>query len=170
MEEKQCSGAAQGYYLNIDLAMALEWIAHMARFAIALIMLILAGPAMAAGEGTARDMPARCLSENAVQRQRCVSYIDGMVDMMSATGSILLFLPKLDSDKPCDIKGWCGYGIAQGVQVALGNISACFDGTVAEPDSGRQAFLSWADRHPEKLNDSAWGGALDALRERWPCK
>jgi hypothetical protein len=34
----------------------------------------------------------------------------------------------------------------------------------------QQAFINWAERHPEKWSENAQMGVTEAMRETWPCR
>ncbi len=38
-----------------------------------------------------------------------------------------------------------------------------------DPAAATQAFLAWAQAHPDQGPSAAGGGVIAALRERWPC-
>jgi hypothetical protein len=72
----------------------------------------------------------------------CVGYISGIADIMMAVGRVLKNGPERS------FLGLCS--------------SASYSAFV-------QAFVNWAEQHPERWYQSRSIGVMDALREKWPC-
>ena len=74
---------------------------------------------------------------------RCIHYVAGVADMLALVGS---------SSKGSEVRqmlGKCGSG-SYGAYV--------------------QAFINWADQHPEKWGEHRSFGVAYALTEKWPCR
>ena len=85
----------------------------------------------------------------------CVAFISGVAEQMIATG--VVFRQRraeggfLDGDDRLD----------------MSFLSAC---TKASFGAMVQAFINWAEKHPEKWSTSRQLGVMASLRETWPCE
>lgn len=109
-----------------------------------LLVALSLGPARAAdGAGMTKvgDLYRFCKAENdAPERLLCLGYISGMGDTMQVMALL-----------PADIKDFAMCG------------EASYKAMV-------QAFVNWAEKHPERWEDPRGSGVMSALKELWPCK
>ena len=64
--------------------------------------------------------------------------------------------------------GYCG-GFITAVGQALGSAGVvCFNS--ATEGAGRQAFINWAEKHPDKWSEARILGVESALMAAWPCR
>ena len=83
-----------------------------------------------------------CKDSNGPTAMLCSGYVGGIGEMMHALGTQIPDDPKLR------IFGICGT-MSHGAMV--------------------QAFVNWADKHPERWADVGVLGVMSALIETWPC-
>jgi hypothetical protein len=124
--------------------------------ALVILAAMLASPAMADRDsvGTLRNL---CRSQNGVEKLMCLEYVTGVFDMTVLAG----FAYKGEIDTPADraiigLLGAACYNIAANETLPMGAVV--------------QAFLNWADRHPQEWGKSRAFGVSAALSEAWPCK
>lgn len=78
----------------------------------------------------------------------CIAYIAGVTDMMGMAAAV--------GNNTKELGGRRIMGICPVTFLSYG--------------SARQAFLNWADKHPEKWSEEMGFGVIEALRDTWPCK
>jgi hypothetical protein len=87
----------------------------------------------------------------------CAGFISGVAEQMGFSGHTAT-LPRRNG------------GLANGRdRKLLSTMSACIPRAVS-PGAVIQAFLDWAEKHPEKWTTPRQTGVMQALREAWPCK
>jgi hypothetical protein len=90
-----------------------------------------------------------------VERTFCVAFISGVAEQMIATGKLAAKQREegnLANDKD---------------RALLSFLSAC---PKASFGAMVQAFINWAERHPEEWSSPRQLGVMQVLRETWPCK
>lgn len=97
-----------------------------------------------------QDLHRQCTKAVATAEQIfCVAFISGVAEQMIANGQVLDQV-KNDDDR-----------------VLMLFLSAC---TKASFGAMIQAFIKWAENHPDKWDTPRQLGVMAALRETWPCK
>ncbi len=126
------------------------------------VVSFLAAPPSMAQESTVMEMNSiQALRFSCRQPERsvgysvCLGFVAGMSQSMQLNGRTL------DRISPTDTAA----------MEYLANTGLCTSETPFPTESaGVQAFLSWADRNPDKWNSNASVGVTKALVEIWPCQ
>ncbi|WP_363238289.1 Rap1a/Tai family immunity protein [Mesorhizobium sp.] len=71
----------------------------------------------------------------------CLGYVGGVADMMAMNGVL--------SPRPA--------------------LSICVGQTIPTYGAYQQAFINWAEAHPEKWQSHQGFGVIESLRATWPC-
>jgi len=119
----------------------------MTRFALTLLLGVLAwgaAPAETFRALTVDELAALCRDPNPASAAACKGEVNSLAQIMATLGKYAT------EDR-------AGHGLCPS-----GNPQ--FDPAVAV-----QAFLAWAQAHPDQGANGAGGGVIAALRERWPC-
>ncbi len=97
-----------------------------------------------------------CKSSAPMERALCENEIYGLGDLMSLNGLEREKLPVHEAEG----RAW------------LADTGLCTNVDETQPSGAAmlQAFLNWADKHPEKWSLDAGLGIIEALRSTWPCK
>ena len=92
-----------------------------------------------------------CISDAPIERFRCGEYLAGVSDALrfAGTGTQLPQMPA-DARRALAQMGICNADYTYGSLIQL--------------------FINWAQKNPQKWTEHRSFGALDALREQWPCK
>jgi len=79
----------------------------------------------------------------------CVGLVEGMSEMTNLNGLVLKDLRKPEANEVAT------FAICQSSGTSTG--------------AGVQAFINWAEKHPERWSQPYSVGVVDSLRELWPC-
>lgn len=110
-----------------------------------------AGEALS-NELTVQSLYTDCKSEDSFDRAFCLGFLGGVGHTLSGIGQA--------ADVAAD---YYGHDV---VKTAMRRIGVCGLATIG---AYRQAFINWAERHPEQWNSHMQLGVAIALRETWPC-
>jgi hypothetical protein len=123
-----------------------------------IVGLLLGSSAQAADEKftTVRDLYQRCASRSTEMRLVCGMYLLGVANAMAMVGGLY------KDDGP---KGYPSDTFVGEVFV----MSIC-GATPYSPEQLIQILMNWAKQHPEQWQLPQFSGAVNALREAWPCQ
>ena len=125
-------------------------------FFLAIAALLLCCPAWAQSVHQARTVDTlrqACEFDDRVNHMRCVAYLAGVADSMDF----------LESYEQVNGKA------LRRVKLSVQPFAFCHD----QPWTGdmlRQAFLQWADAHPDKAQEDQYIAVVDAFHDAMPCR
>ncbi|WP_425351671.1 Rap1a/Tai family immunity protein [Mesorhizobium helmanticense] len=116
-------------------------------FALAFIVAGLFSPSAVAEDLNVQRLLAQCNSTAVQDWWYCLGYVGATSDVMMLNGVALNVNPSSS---------------------ALKDLAIC-PPTAVSYGASRQAFINWAQKHPENWSASMGVGVVLALREVWPC-
>jgi hypothetical protein len=131
--------------------------------AVAIIALALAffSPISSAARDAAtevQDLYRLCLSPSwEFEDATCKAFVSGVAEQMNFSGRTAT-LPRKRGG-PADERD----------RELLSTLSACIP-TDASPAKMVEAFIDWAEKHPERWTAPRQTGVMQALNQTWPCK
>jgi hypothetical protein len=120
-------------------------------FVIAMTIVVLSSDVLA-DELTVQDLYTDCNSKESFDTAFCLGYIGGVGQTLAMVAEVA--------------ETAAGYYGSNDVRTAFARMGICKNTTIG---AYKQAFINWAERHPEQWDSPIGLGVALALREVWPC-